>query len=135
MKRYYLDTMGIEQWTLRNRQAPSQPCYGLQLIKDGKLCGVLLAASSCKDQKIRELLFNISRALKMEVKGEWYSCTPDLSAVINDCRFVIMMGNFSNSFDNIPTIKTHSPERLLSEPQLKRQAWDDLQKVFSFMDS
>jgi len=135
-KSYYLNAMGIEQWVLQGTEL-AQPiaCYGFQLFKNGQLLGVLLAESSSQDKKIHEMLLNICRALKVEARGEWYSATPDVSAVIKDCCFVIMMGEFSDVFGETPVIKTHSPERLLSEPLLKRKAWNDLQKVFSLMES
>jgi len=136
MKKDYLDNMGIEQWVLRDtKQGPSVACYGFQLLDKGKLQGVLLAEACNKDQKIHEMLLNICRALKMEAVGEWYSATPDVSGVIEGCRFVIMMGDFSETFDDILLIKTHAPARLLSEPQLKRKAWEDLQQVASFVGS
>jgi len=128
--------MGVEQWVLRGaEQAQTVACYGFQLFKDEQFVGVLLAESSREQKAIFEMLSNICRALKVEPRGEWYAATPDLSAVIKDCRFVIMMGDILETFEKIPVIKTCSPERLLSEPQLKRKAWDDLQQVFALMNS
>lgn len=136
MRRHYLNTMGIEQWELRGAELV-QPiaCYGIQLFKEGKFVGVLLAEASNKNNAVSEMLLKICRALKVEPKLEWYSVTPDLSEVIKDCRFVILMGAFSDEFGETPVIKTPAPERLLSEPQRKRKAWDDLQHVFSLMDN
>lgn len=133
MRQYYLNAMGIEQWVLRGAQVSSVPCYSLQLMRDGNLVGVLLAEAPQKNKKVAELLQNICRALKVNIRAEWFSCTPDLSGVIPHCRFVILMGEFSDSFDSKHVIKTHSPERLLSEPTLKRETWDDLQQALSLM--
>lgn len=132
MQHEYLKHMGIEQWVLRSNQTPSQPCYGFQLMKEGQLVGLLLAETATENQAVFAMLTKITAALKLEATGEWYPGVPDVSAVLPNCRFVILMGEFVESYDDIPQIKTQSPERLLAEPALKREAWDDLQKVLSF---
>ncbi len=135
LRQQYLHTMGIEQWRLRDiQQIPSVACYAFQFLKNGQLVGVLLAESSAQNHKVQEMLLNIARALKLEAKGQWYSCTPDMSAVMDELRFVIMMGEFSDSFDEIVVIKTHSPECLLSQPALKAETWKDLQKIFTLLE-
>ena len=79
MREQYLKVMGIQPWFLRTETtaAPSVPCYALQLKKDGKFLGILLATSEKKNKEVAKMLWNICRALKLEVSGEWCTDTPD----------------------------------------------------------
>ncbi len=130
MREYYLKAMGIQPWFLRTTtEASGVACYVLQLKKAGKFLGLLLAESEQKNKDVAKMLWNICRALNLEVSGEWCSDMPDVSELLAQSRFVITMGEFSRTFGDKPVIKTLSPKQLLADPKLKRAAWNALQKV------
>lgn len=123
--------MGIEVW----RKREPVGCYCYQLFHQKKLVGIAIAEARRQDAEEQSLVQAIIDALRFEAQGGLMKGLPDSSECLGAKFFVILGRSLAKSFPDMTgqtRLVTYAPYELLSDPNLKKTAWQTLKKAHDF---